>query len=37
MANDNMIMLLVVGGAALIGATFLLKPGEAKADVGIGV
>ena len=37
MANDNMAILLLVGGAALIGATFLLKPGEAKADVGTGV
>jgi hypothetical protein len=34
MANDNMAMLLLVGGAALIGATFFLKPGGARADVG---
>jgi len=37
MANDNMAMLLLIGGAALIGATFLLKPGGARADVGTGV
>jgi len=37
MANDNMAILLLVGGAALIGATFLLKPGGARADVGTGV
>lgn len=37
MANDNMVILLIAGGAALIGATFLLKPGGARADVGTGV